>query len=689
MWKTMRKLSPPLLVLMTPCHCPCLILPLKQENRGQGGGARTDLVAVAAKMAAVHAAAVSKKGAALSVAVPRKGAVLGKLAGAPGESGMVAGTDKDLAAAAAVKGEAGDDSPEGEALKTDGTAPDNEDDIKKIQEEVAAAADDEINAARDQAQTAAEEAYSKSRDLFMSKEAEKSGPPTDDIFPAEGTPGRPAGYARAPQAGAHGLVAPRAAVKAPSPVGVEKGTKAPGVVVKGQRLAMVGNEKKAVSPSSSSSPAKPLAAAGKSGVAIAATSTAAAADGRKESLAMVGGLKVDHLSSARGRVESAGGGSGAGLDYLYREAMRDLISKVTSSVVGTPTATRPASSSSSSSSSSYYYHHSKGLEPPQRWWDEGDRTAEVPTDCGNVRGVTFSGVDSFKGIPYALPTARWTPSKPLASSVKGVPLAGCWSGVLDATEFGPICPQAGGSGGGAWAGEAVDEASCLSLNVYAPSKAGDKGGKGKVGDLLPVVVFVHGGGNVEGAGSRYDLSSLAARGFVAVSFNYRLGALGFFAHPSFGDAANGGVAGNFGLGDVGNALGWVERNIEAFGGDPSRVALVGQGSGATNALALTVSRLGRKDGDKKGDMLFSRVIAMSGPPSFGSSFDKASRRVERYASSACPSAAVEEGKLGDKAMSCLRAIPAQEVMVALTGAASEDYELPSKVRFYRFAHSEI
>jgi len=261
--------------------------------------------------------------------------------------------------------------------------------------------------------------------------------------------------------------------------------------------------------------------------------------------------------------------------------------------------------------------------------------------------------------------------------------------VLDATEFGPICPQAGGSGGGAWAGEAVDEASCLSLNVYAPSKAGDKGGKGKEGDLLPVVVFVHGGGNVEGAGSRYDLSSLAARGFVAVSFNYRLGALGFFAHPSFGDAANGGVAGNFGLGDVGNALGWVERNIEAFGGDPSRVALVGQGSGATNALALTVSRLGRKDGDKKGDMLFSRVIAMSGPPSFGSSFDKASRRVERYASSACPSAAVEEGKLGDKAMSCLRAIPAQEVMVALTGAASEDYELPSKVRFYRFAHSEI
>lgn len=103
-----------------------------------------------------------------------------------------------------------------------------------------------------------------------------------------------------------------------------------------------------------------------------------------------------------------------------------------------------------------------------------------------------------------------------------------------------------------------------------------------------------------------------------------------------------------------------------------------QGSGGTNALALTVSRLGRRGGDKDGALLFSRVLSMSAPPSFGASLNRATRLVEGYAASACPSA--QKGGLGVEAVSCLRSLPVQEVMTALSGAASDDYDLPKKVR---------
>lgn len=221
----------------------------------------------------------------------------------------------------------------------------------------------------------------------------------------------------------------------------------------------------------------------------------------------------------------------------------------------------------------------------------------VQTKSGPVRG-TGTDVVVFKGIPYAAPPTgerRWRPP------VSPQP----WTTVRDAIQFGPRCPQPNnfaprGRGVGAPAPMARMPTSedCLTLNLWTPAKS--------AGERLPVMVWIHGGGFTIGDVTvpRYDGEMLVGRGVVVVTFNYRLGPLGFLAHPALSRESPQRVSGNYGLLDQIAALRWVRDNIAAFGGDPSNVTVFGQSAGASSgAGVLMVSPLARG--------LFHRVIAQS------------------------------------------------------------------------------
>ncbi len=204
-------------------------------------------------------------------------------------------------------------------------------------------------------------------------------------------------------------------------------------------------------------------------------------------------------------------------------------------------------------------------------------TAPIETDTGLVEGTAVdedAGLEVFRGIPYAAPPvgdARWKPPMPPAA----------WEGVRSATEFSSICPQ--GPGLAQLTGEALPTLSedCLYLNVWTSAAGTDA--------KQPVMVWIHGGGLTLGWGHQrlYDGTNLAKRGVVLVSINYRLGALGFLAHPLL--SAEGGVSGNYGLLDQIAALQWVQRNIAAFGGDPDNVTIFGESAGGTSVQALLAS----------------------------------------------------------------------------------------------------
>ena len=170
----------------------------------------------------------------------------------------------------------------------------------------------------------------------------------------------------------------------------------------------------------------------------------------------------------------------------------------------------------------------------------GNANPIVRIDDGLVRGTTAGTVDEFLGLPYAAsPTGnlRWRPPAPPAS----------WEGVRDATQFGASCPQATTHNPYLPPGPISED--CLYLNVYRPTS------RSSGGDRRPVLVWIHGGGLTVDGARNYDGSKLAADGTVVVTINYRLGALGFLAHPALA-ARPGGPAGNYGLMDQQAALRW-------------------------------------------------------------------------------------------------------------------------------------
>jgi para-nitrobenzyl esterase len=214
----------------------------------------------------------------------------------------------------------------------------------------------------------------------------------------------------------------------------------------------------------------------------------------------------------------------------------------------------------------------------------------VAAPVGRILGVQEDGASVFRGIPYALaPTGERRWAAPVA-----VP---DWQGDLPALSFGPACPQPESRPGSIYASElgAVSE-DCLSLNIWAPDGAKD----------APVFVWIHGGSLTTGAGSQamYDGARLAReQGLVVVTINYRLGVLGYLAHPALSAESEQGVSGNYGLKDQILALEWVERNIDAFGGDPDNVTVAGESAGALSVMLLMTS--------PKAQGLFDKAIAQS------------------------------------------------------------------------------
>ncbi|UAL09261.1 carboxylesterase/lipase family protein [Caulobacter segnis] len=213
---------------------------------------------------------------------------------------------------------------------------------------------------------------------------------------------------------------------------------------------------------------------------------------------------------------------------------------------------------------------------------------------GVLQGVQAQGVAAYKGIPYARPPVgplRWR------SPVR----AAAWTGDRDASAFGNACLQPPQSPTGLYSGGmAPMSEDCLSLNVWTPARAQGRGGK------LPVMVWIHGGALVGGSGSEplYDGAKLASQGIVLVSINYRLGLLGYFAHPALSAESPQHLSGNYGLLDQIEALRWVRDNIGAFGGDPGQVTIAGESAGGLSVIALLASP------QAKG--LFQKAIVQSG-----------------------------------------------------------------------------
>ena len=215
--------------------------------------------------------------------------------------------------------------------------------------------------------------------------------------------------------------------------------------------------------------------------------------------------------------------------------------------------------------------------------------APAKIESGALQGVEANGLSIYRGVPYATPPLgdlRWREPQPVKA----------WKRVRKATTFAPACMQSGVSMPGETP-PAVSE-DCLYLNIWAPARRADM--------ALPVLVWIHGGGYTNGSAAMplYWGDRLAHKGIIVVTIAYRLGPLGFLAHPELTAESKHHSSGNYGLMDQVAALQWVQKNIAAFGGDPNRVTIAGQSSGSISVSILMVSP------PAKG--LFQRAIGESG-----------------------------------------------------------------------------
>ncbi|WP_422749468.1 carboxylesterase/lipase family protein [Mycobacterium sp. WMMD1722] len=268
--------------------------------------------------------------------------------------------------------------------------------------------------------------------------------------------------------------------------------------------------------------------------------------------------------------------------------------------------------------------------------------AVVQIGTGTLRGVLADDHRLFAGIPYAAPPVgplRFQPPQPATP----------WTGERDATRPGPRCVQ--DPGPDPEFGRHTDE-DCLTLNVWTPPAAPER---------KPVMVWIHGGAFVNGSSGVYDSRWLASRGdIVVVTVNYRLGALGFLAHPALGPP---GEVGNYGLADQQAALRWVRDNISAFGGDPQKVTVAGESAGAMSVCDHLVA--------PGSTGLFRAAIIQSGPCQAQADLPTAQARSLDYAAGVgCGDPAV--------AAACLRALPTDKLRepVWFVGIGADDLTGP-------------
>src|SRR5579871_1903531 len=218
--------------------------------------------------------------------------------------------------------------------------------------------------------------------------------------------------------------------------------------------------------------------------------------------------------------------------------------------------------------------------------------AAVKVEGGLVQGTSEDGLTVYRGIPFGAPPVgdlRWRAPQPASK----------WTGVRQADKFGPACTQAMRNPSSSGPGMSED---CLYLNVWTPAKTAR--------DRIPVLVWIYSGGFNAGATSEpnYSGEKLAKKGVVLVSIAYRVGLLGFFAHPELSAESSPHVSGNYGLLDMMEGLRWIHKNIAAFGGDPDKVTIFGESAGGIAVSMLCASPLAKG--------LFQGAISESGG-SFG------------------------------------------------------------------------
>jgi len=220
----------------------------------------------------------------------------------------------------------------------------------------------------------------------------------------------------------------------------------------------------------------------------------------------------------------------------------------------------------------------------------------VSVEGGSILGATAEGVHSFKGIPFAAPPVgdlRWKPPQSVVA----------WDGVRECIAYGDSCPQKPYPAGSLYARKPEKQSEdCLYLNVWTTELGADA--------KRPVMVWIHGGGLTRGSGANtvYDGANLARKGVVLVTINYRLGPLGYMAHPELTEESPKSASGNYGVLDQIAALKWVQQNIANFGGDPGRVTIFGESAGSWSVNVLVATPLASG--------LFHRAIGQSGG-SFG------------------------------------------------------------------------
>ncbi|HWR50014.1 MAG TPA: carboxylesterase family protein [Bryobacteraceae bacterium] len=284
----------------------------------------------------------------------------------------------------------------------------------------------------------------------------------------------------------------------------------------------------------------------------------------------------------------------------------------------------------------------------------------VKTANGFVEGIAdpASGIRMFKGIPFGQPPVgdlRWKDPQPVKD----------WDGVRQTVQFGPRCMQHAIFGDMGFRSNGMSE-DCLYLNVWTPAKSAK--------EKLPVLVYFFGGGFVAGDGSesRYDGESMARKGIVSLTVNYRLGLFGFFAHPELTKESPHHASGNYGLLDQAAALRWVQKNIAAFGGDPKKVTIAGESAGSLSVSALMASPLSKD--------LIAGAIGESGSV-LGTL-------------SPMPLAKAEEGGLrfatsiGAASLAELRALPTEKVHQATAKAAVGRFSLALDGYFFPVAPVE-
>jgi para-nitrobenzyl esterase len=294
----------------------------------------------------------------------------------------------------------------------------------------------------------------------------------------------------------------------------------------------------------------------------------------------------------------------------------------------------------------------------------------VHVEGGSVSGIETNGVRSFRGIPYAAPPLgdlRWRPPQVV------VP----WEGIRDGSAYGAECPQPQYPSGSIYVRPLPEQSEdCLFLNVWTTAKAGDK---------RPVLVWVHGGSLTRGSSTSdiRDGSVLAKRDIVLVSFNYRLGALGYLAHPELTAESPRHASGNYGVLDQIAALQWVHKNIAAFGGDPERVTVGGESAGAWSVCTLLASPLGKG--------LFIRAIGQSGARFFGTPL----LHDDRPGMISAESVGLALAKtVGATSLKDLRALPADalfDVSGFRTQETVDDWVLPDEVHnlFAKKKHNNV